>query len=80
MVVYANAPEKFVHSANDGHLTCCLYSSLNTGMQECISSFTVGTLMSKCADSICYDGYDLNHKTKSITIFLRDSVWCRPNV
>jgi hypothetical protein len=36
--------------------------------------------MSTCADSICYDGYDLNHKTKSITIFLRDSVWCRPNV
>ena len=76
MVVYANAPEKIVHSANDGHLTCYLYSSLNTGMQECISSFTVGTLMSQCAESICYDGYDLNHKTKIITLFLRDSMWC----
>ena len=69
------APKKFVDSTNDGHLTCCLYLSLNTGMEEYISSLTGGTLMSKSADSIWYDGYDINNKTKNIT--LRDSVWCR---
>jgi hypothetical protein len=60
---------------NDGefeyHLTCCLYFSLYTELHQCIS---VGTLISKSADSICYDEYDLNHKTKTITLFLSDSV------
>ena len=51
-----------------------------SGMQECISSLTVGTLMLKSADDICYDGYDLNHKTTIITLFLRDSVWFSPTV
>ena len=36
--------------------------------------------MSKSADSIWYDGYDINDKLESITQFLKNSVWCRPTV
>ena len=36
--------------------------------------------MSKSADSIWYDGYDINDKPESITQFLKNSVWCRPTV
>jgi hypothetical protein len=36
-----------------------------SGMQDCISSLTVGTLISKSADVICYDGYDLSHNSVS---------------
>jgi hypothetical protein len=76
---FCQHPWKLVHSSNDGHLTCtcCLYFSLYTELQECISPLTVVTLMSKSDDSICYDGYDLNHKTETIALFLRDSVSCR---
>ena len=77
---FCQRPWKFVHSSNDGHPTCCLYFSLYTELQECISSLNVGTFISKSADSIWYDGYDLSHKTKTITVFLNDRVWCRPTV
>jgi hypothetical protein len=53
---------------------------LGDSICPCISSSTVGTLMSKSADDICYDSYDLNHKTTIITLFLRDSVWLSPTV
>ena len=52
---------KFVYSSNDRHPTCCLYFSLYIQNCKSIFSLTVGTFMSKSADSIWYDGYDLNH-------------------
>jgi hypothetical protein len=55
-----------VHSAFHRNVDHNLYYIRNT---------TAGS-----ADDICYDGYDLNHKTTIKILFLRDSMWINPTV
>jgi hypothetical protein len=57
-----------------------VYTFLQIQECKCSSSLTDGTLMSKSADNIWYDGYAINDKPESITQFMRKNVWCRATV
>ena len=80
MNIFANAPEKFVYSGNDGHIymLSMLFSKYRNARVYSVLNWW--NAMSKSIDSILYDGYDINDQTKGITLFLRNSVWCRPTV
>ena len=80
MNIFANAPEKFVYSGNDGHIymLSMLFSKYRNARVYSVLNWW--NAMSKSTDSILYDGYDINDQTKGITLFLRNSVRCRPTV